>query len=149
MDGVFIRHAACLLGSLLLCVLAPQKEIRALRKTCKMVRKDWRGKKYQKRDLMYTWSLSTNSRSTIQLTFSQYKSVSLPGLQMKKLAAIVAIIFSPAYRRVSKLVVRKRGWWGDEVEREGEKVKEVGTDDWSRRISGIVCKWPVILCDRN
>lgn len=26
-------------------------------------------------------------------------------------------------------------------------MKEVGTDDWSWRISGIVCKWPVILCD--
>ncbi len=23
----------------------------------------------------------------------------------------------------------------------------MGTDDWSWRISGIVCKWPVILCD--
>lgn len=26
-------------------------------------------------------------------------------------------------------------------------MKEVWTDDWSWRISGIVCKWPVILCD--
>lgn len=26
-------------------------------------------------------------------------------------------------------------------------MKEVGTDDWSWRISGIVCKWPVILCE--
>lgn len=75
--------------------LAPQKEIRALRKTCEMVRKDWRGKKYQKPDQRPDVHLVSfnNSCSTIQLTFSHHKSVSLPGLQIKKLAASVAIIF--------------------------------------------------------
>lgn len=102
MDGVFIRHAACLLGCLLLCILAHGSSENSPRSSerNKGFEKNLRdGEKGLKREEISKTRPDVhlvsfnNSRSTIQLTFSHHKSVSLPGLQLKKLAASVAIIF--------------------------------------------------------
>lgn len=102
MDGVFIRHAACLLGCLLLCILAhgssenPPRSSERNKGFEKNLRDGEKGLKREEisktRPDVHLVSFN-NSRSTIQLTFSHHKSVSLPGLQLKKLAASVAIIF--------------------------------------------------------
>lgn len=102
MDGVFIRHAACLLGCLLLCILAhgssenPPRSSERNKGFEKNLRDGEKGLKREEisktRPDVHLVSFN-NSRSTIQLTFSHHKSVSLPGLQIKKLAASVAIIF--------------------------------------------------------
>lgn len=102
MDGVFIRHAACLLGCLLLCILAHGSSENSPRSSerNKGFEKNLRdGEKGLKREEISKTRPDVhlvsfnNSCSTIQLTFSHHKSVSLPGLQLKKLAASVAIIF--------------------------------------------------------
>lgn len=102
MDGVFIRHAACLLGCLLLCILAHGSSENSPRSSerNKGFEKNLRdGEKGLKREEISKTRPDVhlvsfnNSCSTIQLTFSHHKSVSLPGLQIKKLAASVAIIF--------------------------------------------------------
>lgn len=102
MDGVFIRHAACLLGCLLLCILAhgssenPPRSSERNKGFEKNLRDGEKGLKREEisktRPDVHLVSFN-NSCSTIQLTFSHHKSVSLPGLQLKKLAASVAIIF--------------------------------------------------------
>lgn len=102
MDGVFIRHDACLLGCLLLCILAhgssenPPRSSERNKGFEKNLRDGEKGLKREEisktRPDVHLVSFN-NSRSTIQLTFSHHKSVSLPGLQLKKLAASVAIIF--------------------------------------------------------
>lgn len=102
MDGVFIRHAACLLGCLLLCILAhgssenPPRSSERNKGFEKNLRDGEKGLKREEisktRPDVHLVSFN-NSCSTIQLTFSHHKSVSLPGLQIKKLAASVAIIF--------------------------------------------------------
>lgn len=102
MDGVCIRHAACLLGCLLLCILAhgssenPPRSSERNKGFEKNLRDGEKGLKREEisktRPDVHLVSFN-NSRSTIQLTFSHHKSVSLPGLQLKKLAASVAIIF--------------------------------------------------------
>lgn len=102
MDGVFIRHDACLLGCLLLCILAhgssenPPRSSERNKGFEKNLRDGEKGLKREEisktRPDVHLVSFN-NSCSTIQLTFSHHKSVSLPGLQLKKLAASVAIIF--------------------------------------------------------
>lgn len=102
MDGVFIRHDACLLGCLLLCILAhgssenPPRSSERNKGFEKNLRDGEKGLKREEisktRPDVHLVSFN-NSCSTIQLTFSHHKSVSLPGLQIKKLAASVAIIF--------------------------------------------------------
>lgn len=98
-------------------LLAPQKEIRALRKTCEMVRKDWRGRKYQKPDQrpdVHFQQLPLNYPADI---FPSQECLT-SWIANKKTCCQRGNYFSPAYRRVSKLVVRKRRWWRDEFERE-------------------------------
>ena len=91
---------------LLRTLLAPQKEIRALRKTCKMVMKDWGGVKYQKRDLMVSFHrLLSLLCSTIQLTFPSTRVSHFLDCKKKKinLSAGAPIIFFSSISKIFQI----------------------------------------------
>lgn len=129
MDWVFIRHAACLLGCLLLCILAhgssenPPRSSERNKGFEKNLRDGEKGLKRE--EISKTWSETWCTLGLFQQLPLNYPADIFPSqdcltswIANKKTCCQRGNYFSPAYQRVSKLVVRKLSWWRDEVERE-------------------------------